>query len=80
MEAAFQVGKQNRHRLDALFIPQIFEAFFADFVDGNTVDTFSLGLQIEFFEFLIREGKEITVFGRHGSPFGDKGYSSGEPG
>ena len=81
VEAAFEIGEQHRHGLDALFVGQVFEAFFADLVDGNTADAISLGLQVEFFELLVREGKEIAVIGRHGSPSGNlsKGYSSGVP-
>src|SRR5579862_5248504 len=53
MEATLEVGEQDSHRLDALFVGQVLEALFADLVGRNAGDTFMLGLQVEFFEFLI---------------------------
>jgi hypothetical protein len=71
VEAPLEIGKQDRHGLDALLVPQILEALFADLVSGNMVHAFMLGLEVEFFEFLVGKGKEIAVFGRHGSPSGE---------
>ena len=71
VEAALKVREQYRHGLDALFVGEVFEAFLADLVAGNTADAVMLGLQVKFFQLLVREGKEIAVISRHGSPSGE---------
>ena len=71
VQAAFKIREQDRHRLDALFVGEVFQTRFFDLVDGNPADAFMLGLQILFFKLLIGEGKEIAVISRHGSPSGE---------
>jgi len=68
VKAAFEVAEQHSDGLDPLFIGQVFQPLLADLVGRRAVGAVCLGCQVKLFQLLIREGKEIPVLSRHGSP------------
>jgi len=56
VQAAFQVAEQHRHGLDPLFVRQIFNALFLNFVRSNSLLTLLLGFQIQLFQLVIGKG------------------------
>ena len=71
VQPAFEVGEQHGDGLDALLVGQVLQPLLADLIGRHPVHAVGLGLQIEFFKLLIREGKKIAVISRHGSPSGE---------
>ena len=66
MQPAFEIAEKNRHRLDALFVGEIFQPVFLNLVRGGAISALLLRLQVEFFEFVVRECQEIAQFSGHG--------------
>ena len=53
MKSAFEIGKQHGDGLDPLLVGEVFQPFLANLVDRDTGDPFLLGLQVEFFQFIV---------------------------
>ena len=68
MQAAFKVAEHDGHGLDAIFVGEVFQAVFLDLVRGNAVEALLFRLEVHLFEFVVRNGKEISQFSRHSSP------------
>src|SRR3984893_5460149 len=68
VQAAFEIAEKHGDRLDPLFIGQILEPLFLDLVSCDAVPALFLRLQIQFFEFVIRECQKIAQFVGHESP------------
>ncbi len=62
MQPAFKIAEQDRDRLDAFFVGQVFEPFLLDLVDSNALTALLLGVQVHIFQFVVRQGQEITQF------------------
>jgi len=62
VQAAFEVAEQHRHRLDPLFVGQVLEPLFPDLVRINALLALFLRLQIQFFQFVIRQSQKIPQF------------------
>ena len=67
VQAAFEVAEEHGHGLDPLLVGQVFQPVFLDLAGGGAVPALLLCLEVEFFEFVIRECQEIAQFSGHGS-------------
>ena len=70
VQPAFQVAEEHGDGLDPLLIGQVLDPRLANLVRGNAAGAFGLGSQIELFQLLVWEGKEIAILSRHVSPLG----------
>ena len=61
VQPPLKVRKQHRHCLDVLLIRQILDPLVANLLNRHPAHTVCLGLQVQFFKLLIREGKKIPV-------------------
>src|SRR5258708_6512921 len=69
VQAAFEVAEQNGDGLDALFIGEIFEALFLNFVHRHAILALLFGFQIQLLELIVGKGEKITKFvGGHEAP------------
>jgi hypothetical protein len=59
MQPAFKVAEQHGHRLDPLFVGQVPEPLFANDVSRKAALALLFRLQIQFFQFVIRQCQEI---------------------
>ncbi len=70
VQTALEVGKQHGDSLDPLFVGQVLQPFFTNFIRRNAVGAVGLGLQVLLFQLIIGKSQKIAVFSGHGSPFG----------
>src|SRR6267142_1916417 len=68
VETTFKVAEQDSDGLDALFVGEILQARFLYFVDRYAILALLFSLQIQLFQFVIREFKKITQVVSHESP------------
>ena len=68
VQAAFEVAEEHGDSLDALFVGKVLDALFLNGVRGHAVEALLLGLEIQLFQLVVREGQETTQFSRHVSP------------
>ena len=61
VQAAFQIREQYRHCLDVLLVCQVLDPLIANLLDRQPAHAVCLGLQVQFFKLLVREGKKIPV-------------------
>ena len=59
VQASLKIGEEHGDGFNALLVGEIFEAFFADITSGHALDAVGLGLQVECFQFLVRESEKI---------------------
>jgi hypothetical protein len=59
VEAAFEVAEKDGDGLDALFVGEVLEAVFLNFMDGGAILALLFGLEIEIFELFVGQGKKL---------------------
>jgi predicted phosphoribosyltransferase len=62
VQAAFQVAEQHGHSLDTLFVRQIFQPLLTDLVSRNAILAQLFRLQIQLFQFVVRQRKKVPQF------------------
>ena len=63
VEAALEVGEADRHRLDALLVPQVPLALLADAVGRHPVEPLALGLEVHLLELVVGNLQEVPKRG-----------------
>ena len=65
VQAAFQIAEQNGHGFDAFLVREVFQAFFLNLADRNALHALFLGVQVQFFQFAVRQVEKVLQFSSH---------------
>ena len=68
VQSAFEVAEQDGDGLDALLVGEIAQTLFLDLIKAHAGLALLFGFEIQLFQFVVRNGQEITQFVRHASP------------
>jgi len=65
VQPAFQVGKADRHRLDALFVGEVLHPLVADLVAAGPGQALGLGLEVHLFQAIVGDFQKISEIIEH---------------
>ena len=65
MQAAFEVGEADRHRLDPALVGQVVHAGFLDLARVLPRQAVGLGLKVHLFELVVGDFEEVAEGGSH---------------
>ena len=66
VQAAFQVAKAHRHRLDALLVGQVAQALLGQLIHGRTGRALGFSFEVELFQLAIGDLEEVAQGACHG--------------
>ena len=68
VQPAFEIAEEHGHGFNPLLVGQVLDAILLDLVGSGAGLALLLRLEVEVFEFIVRECQEIAQFGGHGCP------------